>query len=106
MAVIKAVDYLAKNNYNEPVTIYADSQYACEIPSRKEKLKAKGFLTNKGTPIQNSDLVQTLISQIEKYNIQFIKVKAHSKTDDTASIHNSEVDQLVRDMVRKKAAKQ
>ena len=69
-----------------------------------EKLKNNHFITKKGIPLQNNDLVQLLIQQIETHTLEFIKVKAHqhSTTGDlnTQVNYNSEVDKLARQMVR------
>lgn len=104
LAVIKAVGFAVENHKDASLIVYTDSQYVFRIPERKEKLKRNHFLTKKGTPIQNADLVQELISQIESYTIQFIKIKAHQKLitaePDIHATYNSEVDKLVRQMVR------
>jgi ribonuclease HI len=104
LAVIKAVEFTIENHLNSSYTIYTDSQYVALIPKRKEKLKQKNFLTNKGTPIQNSDLVKTLISQIENNSIKFVKIKAHQHSDknnfSTSIIFNNEVDFIVRQLMR------
>ena len=102
LAVIKAINYVDKRNLqNCKMEIYSDSQYVVKLLERKEKLKQKKFITNKGTPIQNSDLVQLLITQIETHDLDFIKVKAHQKNGDEV---NREVDIIVRQLVRKKVA--
>ncbi len=104
LAVIKAVEF-AIENYSKPtLIIFTDSQYVSLIPERKEKLMQKNFLTNKGTPIQNSDLVKTLISQIENNSIEFVKIKAHQHSDknnfSTSINFNNEVDFIVRQLMR------
>ena len=99
MSVIKAVNYLINRGLaGIKIEIYSDSQYVVNLTGRKEKLKQRNFITNKGTPIQNSDLVQTLIKQIEGYKLNFIKVKAHQINGDKL---NREVDIIVRKLVRK-----
>ena len=102
--VIKAIEYLKENNLAENgIEVYSDSQYVVNLLVRKQKLKQKNFLTKKGTPIQNADLVQKLIKQIELYGISFVKVKAHQKDGDKI---NREVDILVRQLVRQKVDEQ
>jgi len=104
LAVIKSIEFIDHRFGNEPLRIYTDSQYVARIEERKEKLKKNYFLTKKGTPLQNSDLVQILISQIETHTINFIKVKAHQKlkggSTNIAENYNSEVDKIARQMVR------
>jgi ribonuclease HI len=99
MAVIKAVEFMDENHKGSSLIVYTDSQYVHHIPERKDKLKKKQFLTNKGTPIQNVDLVQTLILQIERHSISFIKVKAHQKPNDSMN-YNIVVDKIARELVR------
>lgn len=108
LAVIKAIGFADENYKNTSLVIYTDSQYVFLIPERKEKLKKNHFLTKKGTPIQNCDLVKMLISQIETHNVTFIKVKAHQQPAIgylNASVnYNAEVDKLARQMVREAVA--
>ncbi|WP_317897295.1 ribonuclease H family protein [Aurantibacillus circumpalustris] len=99
LAVIKAVNYVDERNFNSSkIEVYSDSQYVVNLLSRKEKLKQKKFITNKGTEVQNSDLVKLLIELIESHDIDFTKVKAHQKDGDEI---NREVDIIVRKLVRK-----
>ena len=99
MAVINAIDYIKNSFENTSITIYTDSQYVFRIRERMEKLKRKNFLSNKGTPIQNVDLVQALIHQIETNSIEFIKVQAHQRPDGSLNCNN-EVDKIVRELMR------
>lgn len=104
LAVIKAISFAVENYKDAALAIYTDSQYVYRIPERKEKLIKNHFHTKKGTPIQNSDLVQVLISQLESCAVQFIKIKAHQQhvtaVPDIHDSYNSVVDKLVRRMVR------
>ena len=99
-AVIESIKYLIKNNQSfNKIKIYTDSQYAEKLSFRKEKLKKKNFITKKGTPIQNVDLVKILIQYIENYELEFIKVKAHQKKTNIIN-YNIVVDKLCRKIVR------
>ncbi len=102
LAVIKAIEFADENYKNASLVVYTDSQYVSRIPERKEKIKKNLFLSKKGSPLQNHDLVQILIYQIETHTIEFIKVKAHQKTCclNTPVNYNSKVDKLARQMVR------
>lgn len=99
-AVIKSLEYVSGIENPGPIEIYSDSQYVVNLLSRKQKLMAKNFLTKKGTPVQNEDLVKMLLSLIEIHSPKFLKVKAHEKN---GNIYNREVDLIVRQLVRKKA---
>ena len=100
MAVIEAVDFIRSRQIeNQRINIHTDSQYVVNIEKRYDKLRLKNFLTKNGTPVQNSDLVQTLIKQIDSCSLHFIKVKGHEKNTETRN-YNREVDMFVRKMLR------
>jgi len=97
-AVIQAIKFVDTNySSNIPIIINSDSQYVVNLVDRKEKLKKNEFITKKGNPVKNLDLVITLIDQIETHEITFNKIKAHVKDGDTK---NREVDLLVRKLMR------
>ena len=97
-AVIQAIKFVDTNySSNIPIIINSDSQYVVNLVDRKEKLKKNEFITRKGNPVKNLDLVNTLIDQIETHEITFNKIKAHVKDGD---IKNREVDLLVRKLMR------
>ena len=99
LAVIKALNYLdGRTLHDRTIEVYSDSQYVVNLLTRKDKLKQKNFITNKGTEIQNCDLVKVLIELIESHDVDFTKVKAHQKDGDEI---NREVDIIVRKLVRK-----
>ncbi len=104
LAAINAIEFASENNKGASLLVYTDSQYVFRIPERKEKLKNNLFVTKKGNQIQNSDLVQKLIGQIETQNVTFVKIKAHQQREaakeDIHVHYNSEVDKLVRQIVR------
>lgn len=104
MAVIKSIEYLkAKQIVCETLNIYTDSQYVVNLQGRKERLQGKNYITNKGAAIQNSALVQTLITLIETNNINFVKVVAHQKQTEAIN-YNREVDKIVRALLRSAVA--
>ena len=99
-AVIKAIDYtLAEFPEFKQIWIFSDSQYVVGIAKRRKKLKDKEYLTKKGTPIQNLDLVKELKKHIDSLDINFVKVKAHQKKGNSQN-YNREVDKLSRKIVR------
>jgi ribonuclease HI len=104
LAVINAIEFIDKKWTDVTLIIYTDSQYVDQIRNRKEKLTAKHFITKKGTPIQNCDLVKILIEQMETHSIEFVKVKAHQKPEknlvNTSADYNREVDMIVRELMR------
>lgn len=103
MAVIKAIEFVNSTiaEKDHRLVVYSDSQYVVNIRQRMEKLKVNNFLTKKGIPIQNVALVKRLIFYIENYNIEFKKVKAHQKEQESPN-YNREADKIVRRMLREK----
>ena len=100
LAVINAIKHIETEvSVKETLYIYSDSQYVVNLNSRRAKLESKNFITNKGTPIQNLDLVQTLLNLNNNNTIEFVKVKAHQKPDGSENF-NREVDIIVRKLVR------
>lgn len=102
LAVLKALEFLDKKQ-NKPISkieVVSDSQYVVRILDRKEKLKANNFLTKKGNPIRNIELVKKLIVRIETLPLIFTKIKAHQKATDKIN-YNRVVDKLAREQVRK-----
>jgi len=100
LAVIESLSYVRANFQRQGRTvIYTDSQYVVNIPIRKEKMKAAGFLTKKELPVRNDDLVKELIGFIESMEVTFNKVKAHQKGDAHQN-QNHEVDVLARQIIR------
>lgn len=98
-AVIRAIEYAIEHFKGTQIEIYTDSQYVADLPTRKEKLKTKQFITKKGNELQNTDLLQQLINLMENFPVTFHKVKAHQKTPGIENI-NREVDIICRQIVR------
>lgn len=99
-AVLNVLEYIRNENIDySNIIIYTDSQYVAGIERRMEKFKNQDYKTNAGEPIRNIDLVKKLVFYIENMQIDFVKVKAHQKTNDTKN-YNRFVDKLCRKMVR------
>ena len=99
-AVIESLKFVEKQINSEIlVNVYSDSQYVIRIPERIEKLKSNYFLTVRGKPVRNTDLIEKLIHLNETNNIEFIKVKAHQKKNELEN-YNREADRISRKIVR------
>jgi ribonuclease HI len=99
-AVIESLQFIEKqNNSHKLVNVYSDSQYVNRIPERIEKLRSNYFLTARGKPVRNADLIEKLITLIVTINIEFIKVKAHQKKNELDN-YNREADKISRKIVR------
>jgi ribonuclease HI len=104
LAVLKALEYLQQNQLlAQQVNICADSQYVIEIRRRRRALEANDFLTKKGQPIRNDDLVRKLISYLDNATIEFTKVAAHQKITEIENL-NREADKLARSIIREHIA--
>jgi ribonuclease HI len=107
LAVIMSIDFMDEQHPGTPMVIYTDSQYVERISERKEKLKKNNFITKKGTPIQNVDMIRCLIHQIETHDVWFVKIKAHQNPEEIPVgerqivAYNAEVDKIARELVRK-----
>lgn len=100
-AVIKAIQYVKEHHPAiTAIRIISDSQYVVTLADRKEKLSARSFSTKKGTDIRNADLVKLFLDLIVDPPVEFIKIKAHQKSDNELNF-NIVVDKLSRSIVRK-----
>lgn len=99
-AVLRALEYLVLNQLSTlPVKVYTDSQYVTTLQKRRSKLEAKNFLTKKNLPVRNADLVEKLLDNVYRINIEFIKIEAHQKVNEMDDL-NREADKLARSVVR------
>ncbi len=99
-ALLNALEYVQKNNLlDQPIGVFTDSQYIVQIPQRRNQLATKNYITKKGNPIQNQDLVTQLISFLDLMSITFTKVVAHQNKSSSPNL-NREVDILARSIVR------
>lgn len=79
------------------VTIYSDSAY---VVNAFDKGWVKGWMKNgwvnsKGQPVENQDLWKTLIREMERHRVQYVKVKGHSDNE-----WNNRCDQLAREAIK------
>ena len=100
LAILKGIEYIiARGLSTDEITVVTDSQYAVNLPERKEKLAANNFLTKKGNELRNAALVRRLLDYTAILNIHFVKVKAHQPKTNEPN-YNREVDKLVRKILR------
>jgi ribonuclease HI len=99
-AVIKAIEYIQANNPSlKNIRICSDSQYVIGLQARKQKLTTNKFITRRGSTIPNAELVADLFKLIQSFNVEWNKIKAHQKKNETVN-PNIEVDKLSRKIVR------
>jgi len=104
-AAIKAIEYI-KTEYSmlKRIKICSDSQYVIGLHSRQKKLGANKFVSRKGSAIPNVELVVTLLKHVEAFSVEWIKIRAHQKKNETVN-PNIEVDKLSRKIVREAVKK-
>lgn len=104
-AVIEGINY-ARSNFKDiqSLHIYSDSQYVTGLIARQPKLSNANFLTKKGSPIPNADLVQQLYLLTTQVQLIFTKIKAHQKPGIDIN-HNINADKLVRKIMREELRK-
>jgi len=99
-AVLKMLEYVEHNHLlNLPIQVYTDSQYVVGLQKRWPKLEGTSYLTKKGHPIRNVDLVKKLIGHLDNPFIEFIKIAAHQKKGESMDV-NREVDKIARKIIR------
>ena len=99
MAVIKAIEYIQKNEPVAWVTIITDSQYVTGLQARQQKFIAKNFTSKKGNEISNAALVKQLLALLDKVPVMIQKIKAHQKISAEPN-YNIEADKICRSLVR------
>lgn len=100
LAVIEALNFILSESIRfEIINVYSDSQYVVNLTERRSLLKTRNYLTNKGTPIRNVDLIKSLLNILDFCPIKLHKVKAHQKRGDSIN-YNRQVDKLVRKLCR------
>ncbi|MDQ3535874.1 MAG: reverse transcriptase-like protein [Bacteroidota bacterium] len=105
MSVIKALEWIRYHELEfKKIEVFSDSQYLVDIQNRKEKLTKNLFLTKAGKQVQNKQLLESLISYSNQWNVDFIKVISHQKADGNQNF-NREVDIIVRKTLRRETRK-
>lgn len=89
-AVIKALESIKKPFR---IILHTDSEYIYNafIKNWLAKWEKNGFISSTKTPVKNKDLWEKLSELNKKYNIEWVKVKAHADDED-----NNFVDELAR----------
>lgn len=92
-AVIEALRAL-----KEPcrVTVHSDSAYVVNAFRLGwiDGWRKNGWKNSKGEPVENRDLWQTLLREMERHRVQYVKVKGHSDDE-----WNNRCDQLAREAI-------
>ena len=99
-AALKSLEHiLAAEGRDAEIKLYTDSEYLVNLPARKEKLEASGWLTRNKKPVRHTDLVQRLFALMDVLLVTVLKVRAHMGSSNGENF-NREVDKLSRKIVR------
>ena len=91
MELLGAIRGLEALNQPCQVTLYSDSAYLCNAINQGWLVnwQRNGFLKKDKKPVENVDLWKSLLIQMEKHQISFVKVKGHAD-----NAYNNRCDQL------------
>ena len=93
MELLGAIRGLEALNQPCQVTLYSDSAYLCNAINQGWLVNwpRNGFLKKDKKPVENVDLWKSLLIQMEKHRISFVKVKGHAD-----NAYNNRCDALAR----------
>jgi len=79
------------------VTVYSDSAYVVNGFARGwvDGWVKNGWVNSRGQPVENQDLWKTLLREMERHRVQYVKVKGHSDNE-----WNNRCDQLAREAIK------
>ena len=93
MELLGAIRGLEALNQPCQVTLYSDSAYLCNAINQGWLVnwQRNGFLKKDKKPVENVDLWKSILIQMEKHRISFVKVKGHAD-----NAYNNRCDALAR----------
>ncbi|WJH36750.1 ribonuclease HI [Paenibacillus aurantius] len=95
LAVIEALRVL-----KEPcrVSVYSDSAYVvnCFQQNWIRGWQKNGWVNSKKQPVENQDLWKQLIAEMQKHQVEYVKVKGHSDNE-----WNNRCDELARGAIKR-----
>ncbi|WP_418185887.1 ribonuclease HI [Aliarcobacter vitoriensis] len=74
-----ALDEIAVIDENTQIEVYTDCQNILSLQNRREKFEINDYKTSTKKTINNHELYKLFFEKIDKFNIDFIKVKGHKK---------------------------
>jgi Ribonuclease HI len=80
------------------VTVYSDSAYSVEpfLQNWIEGWQLKGWRTSAKDDVKNVDLWKSLLIEIEKHDVSFVRVKGHAD-----NVYNNKCDKLAREEIKR-----
>ncbi len=93
-AIIEAIKYLDEEDKIKKINILTDSQYSMYLfHGTGERYRNNGYKNN-GKDVPNIDLIKKLLDIKKSYNIDLLKIRAHTGKKDIHSINNEIADKL------------
>lgn len=98
MEVFAVIQGLRQLKEKCDVTVTSDSTYVVDtfLQNRIDNWKNNNWRTAAKDDVKNVDLWKSLLFEIEKHNVTFVKVKGHSDNE-----YNNRCDKLARDEIKK-----
>ena len=96
-AIIKAFDYLTIEEKRKKIIIITDSQYSIYIFKDTGLNYEKNNFMKDGKEVLNKDLIQKALHIKRTYNVQLLKIRAHTSKNDVHTKYNEIVDKLAKD---------
>ena len=87
---------------NTQIEVYTDCQNILSLQNRRERFEINDYKTSTKKTINNHELYKLFFQKLDKFNIDFIKVKGHKKNslkDEIDTIFNL-VDKASRNALR------
>lgn len=97
-----ALDEISVIDENTQIEVYTDCQNIIGLKNRREKFETNDYKTSTGKTINNYELYKLFFEKLDKFNIDFIKLKGHKKNslkDEIDTIFNL-VDKASRNALR------
>jgi len=101
-AILRGLEYIYANySSQQPVSVYTDSEYVVNLPARRSRLEAKGFMTRRGQAVKNRARVKELLAWLDRHPVKLFRVESHKKSGYSESTdYNRKVDKLSRELLR------
>lgn len=94
-AIIESFKYLDETDLDKKICILTDSQYSMYIfHGTGERYEKNNYRNNEGKEVPNIDLIKKLLELKRKYNINLLKIRAHTNKKDEYSKGNELADKL------------
>lgn len=94
-AIIESFKYLDENDLDKKVCILTDSQYSMYIfHGTGERYQKNNYKNDEGKDVPNIDLIKKMLELKNKYNVNLLKIRAHTSKTDEFSKGNELADKL------------